>query len=104
MNNLLTLILSNALGEVKPVLSPNNTVPCPGKVTTGLILAGYKTSLCALLGLNANLTTLLIIPLFNPAWENQVSLVISVLAHRPAISPFNGTYLKTSEYLSYIYL
>ena len=45
MNNLLTLILSNALGEVKPVLSPNSTVPCPGKVTTGLILFGYKVSL-----------------------------------------------------------
>ena len=39
MNNLLTLILSNALGELNPVLSPNNTVPCPGKVTIGLILA-----------------------------------------------------------------
>ena len=27
INNLLTLILSKALGEVNPVLSPNNTVP-----------------------------------------------------------------------------
>ena len=39
MNNLLTLILSNALGDERPVLSPNRTVPVPGKVTIGLILA-----------------------------------------------------------------
>ena len=40
MNNLLTLILSNALGFARAVLSPNNTVPLPGKATTGLIRAG----------------------------------------------------------------
>ena len=45
INNLLTLILSNALGADKPVLSPNNTVPWPGNVTTGLILALYNSSL-----------------------------------------------------------
>ena len=53
-----------------------------GNVTTGLILFGYKVSLCVLSGLNANLTAPLIIPLFKPAGENQESLVISVLAHR----------------------
>ena len=39
INNLLTLILSKADGEVNPVLSPNKTVPCPGKVATGFTLA-----------------------------------------------------------------
>ena len=55
MNNLLTLILSNAEGLVRPVLSPNNTVPWPGKVTIGLILARYKSSLDDCEGLNASL-------------------------------------------------
>jgi GTPase SAR1 family protein len=37
INNLRTLILSKADGFVVKVLSPNSTVPCPGKVPTGLI-------------------------------------------------------------------
>ena len=45
MNSLLTLILSNAEGADKPVLSPNNTVPCPGNVATGFTLALYNSSL-----------------------------------------------------------
>ncbi len=49
INSLLTLILSNAEGEVNPVLSPNKTVPCPGKVATGFTLALYKSSLCVYL-------------------------------------------------------
>ena len=56
INNLLTLILSNALGFESAVLSPKRTVPWPGKVTTGLTLAGYRISLCALFGLNASFT------------------------------------------------
>ena len=55
MNNLLTLILSNAEGEVSAVLSPNNTVHWPGKVTIGLILARYKSSLDDCEGLKASL-------------------------------------------------
>ena len=43
------------LGELNAVLSPNNTVPCPGNVTIGLILARYSSSLDAFLGLNASL-------------------------------------------------
>ena len=39
MNNLLTLILSNAEGLLNKVLSPNNNVPCPGSDTIGLTLA-----------------------------------------------------------------
>ena len=38
MNNLRTLILSNALGLLRRVLSPNRTVPSPGNVTIGLTL------------------------------------------------------------------
>ena len=38
MNNRLTLILSKALGDAKPVLSPNKIVPCPEKVATGFTL------------------------------------------------------------------
>ena len=38
-NNLLTLILSKALGLVWAVLSPNKVTPWPGKLTTGLTLA-----------------------------------------------------------------
>src|SRR5210317_2323423 len=104
MNNLLTFILSNALGFDNPVLSPNNTVPCPGNVATGFTLALYNSSLCALVGLNANLTAPLMIPLLKPAGENHESAIKSVLAARPAVSPFNGTNLYKSEYLSYIYL
>lgn len=100
INNLLTFILSNADGVDNPVLSPNNTVPWPGKVTTGLILALYNSSLCVLAGLKASLTAPLITPLLKPAGENQESAIISVLAANPAISPFNGTYLNTSLYLS----
>jgi hypothetical protein len=42
INNLLTLILSNADGADNPVLSPKRTVPCPGKNATGLTLLGYN--------------------------------------------------------------
>ena len=48
----------------------------------------------------ANLTALSIAPLAVPAGENQGKLLISFLAHVPAISPFNGTYLNVSENLS----
>ena len=93
MNNLLTCILSNARGADNPVLSPNNTVPCPGNVTTGFILALYKSSLCVLLGLKASLTAPLIIPLLSPAGQYHASAIKSVIAERPAKSPFTGTYL-----------
>ena len=36
INNLLTFILSNALGLARSVLSPNRTVPSPGNVVIGL--------------------------------------------------------------------
>src|SRR5210317_2293804 len=100
INNLLTLILSNADGALNPVLSPNRTVPCPGKVTTGLILFLYNSSLCVFDGLYANLTAPLITPLLKPAGENHESAIKSVLAAKPAISPFNGTNLNKSLYLS----
>src|SRR6056300_1281711 len=100
INNLLTFILSNALGVDKPVLSPNKIVPCPGKVTTGFILALYNSSLCVFDGLYANLTAPLITPLLKPAGEYHESAIKSVLADKPAMSPFNGTYLNTSLYLS----
>ena len=45
MNNLLTLILSNAEGVDNAVLSPKSSVPWPGNVTIGLTLALYKSSL-----------------------------------------------------------
>jgi hypothetical protein len=45
INNLRTLTLSNAEGAANPVLSPNNTVPCPGNVVTGFTLALYNSSL-----------------------------------------------------------
>ena len=93
MNNLLTLILSKALGLARPVLSPNNTVPWPGKVATGLILFGYNSSLCVFVGLNASLTAPLTTPLLKPAGENQLSAIRSVLAAKPAMSPLSGTYL-----------
>ena len=80
MNNLLTLILSNAEGDVNAVLSPNNTVPWPGNVTTGLTLARYKISLSAASGLKDNLIAPLTPPLLYPAGENHASLSRSDLA------------------------
>ena len=50
MNNLLTLILSNAEGVLSAVLSPKRTVPLLGNVTIGLILALYKSSLMIAMG------------------------------------------------------
>ena len=55
MNSLLTFILSNAEGLVNAVLSPKRTVPWPGNVHIGLILALYKSSLDDCDGLNASL-------------------------------------------------
>ena len=104
MNSLLTLILSKALGDDNAVLSPNRTVPCPGKVQTGFIRFMYNSSLCDLDGLKASLTAPLTFPLLKPAGENQESATKSVLAANPAMSPFKGTNLYTSLYLSYIYL
>ena len=74
MNNLRTLILSNADGVDNAVLSPNNTVPWPGNVVTGLTLALYKSSLDACLGLNATLVIPIYCPLENPAGEIHASL------------------------------
>ena len=62
-NNLLTLILSNALGLVKAVLSPKRVTPWPGKLTTGLTLARYKRSLSACVGLKESLIAPLTPPL-----------------------------------------
>ena len=100
-NSRLTFILSNALGFFWKVLSPNKTVPLPGKVTTGFTLALYSISLCASFGLNASFTAPLICPLVNPPGEKKGSATRSVLAHRPAMSPFNGTIRYTSLNLSY---
>ena len=60
MNNLLTLILSKALGAVNPVLSPKRTVPCPMNVATDLLLLCTIRLFEALVGLNASLTALLL--------------------------------------------
>ena len=58
MNNLRTLILEKALESLAAsVLSPNNTVPCPENVTTGLTLALQSKSLSAYVGLNASFVT-----------------------------------------------
>ena len=73
MNSLLTLILSNAEGDVNAVLSPNSTVPCPGNVTIGLILARYRSSLLDCFGLKASLVIPKYCPLENPAGENHGS-------------------------------
>ena len=84
MNNLRTLILSNAEGLLNKVLSPNSNVPCPGNDTIGLTLALYNVSLSAFLGLNASFVTLRSCPLLTPAGENHASATESVLAHNPA--------------------
>ena len=62
-NNLLTLILSNALGLLSAVLSPKSVTPWPGKLTTGLTLARYNLSLSAFFGLYDNLIAFLTPPL-----------------------------------------
>ena len=41
MNKRRTLILSNALGVARAVLSPKRTIPWPGKAVIGLILFKY---------------------------------------------------------------
>ena len=87
MKSLLTLILSKADGFASSVLSPNNTVPCPGKETTGLIPLTYKSSLFDLVGSKASFVTFLTLPLLNPAGE-MYGLMLSADAHNPAMSPF----------------
>ena len=76
MNNLRTLILSNAEGLLSRVLSPNNIIPCPGKETNGFTLPLYNVSLSALLGLYANLVTPNSCPRFTPAGENHASATV----------------------------
>ena len=83
----LTLIRSNADGEASAVLSPNRIGPEPGNATTGLIADVYKSSLAALLGLNASLTTFCNPPLDVPAGEIQSSPIVEVETHKPAMSP-----------------
>ena len=92
---------SKADGLLKSVLSPNKTEASPWKVTTGLTPLEYRSSRSALLGFHASLITFLRIPRFSPPGENQGSLSQSVLAHRPATSPFNGIQRYTSLNLSY---
>ena len=103
MNNLRTLILSNADGLLSRVLSPNNIIPCPGKETNGFTLPLYNVSLSALLGLYANLVTPNSCPRFTPAGENHASATFEALAHKPATCPAAPIYLYTSLYLSYTY-
>ena len=67
---------------------------------TGLILFGYNSSLCDFVGLKASLAAPRITPRLKPAGEYQESAIMSVLAANPAMSPFNGTNLYTSLYLS----
>src|SRR3990170_138032 len=75
INNLRTLILSNADGFSRRVLSPNKYTPRPGVDTTGLHPTLYRLSLSALAGLYASLTEFLIIPLLRPAGDHQGSFV-----------------------------
>ena len=51
INNLRTLMRSNALGFDCAVLSPYKIVPWPGNEQIGFILARYKMSLLAFCGL-----------------------------------------------------
>ena len=50
INKRRTLIRSNAPGRGAPVLSPNKSVPSPGKVTTGFTPALYSASRSAFVG------------------------------------------------------
>ena len=102
MNNLLTLILSKALGAVNPVLSPKRTVPCPGNVA-GIYSCSVQFVSLVFSWIKRKFNSSLTIPLLKPAGENRLSATRSVLA-RPATSPFSGTNLYTSLYLSYVYL
>ena len=103
MNNLRTFIRSKADGLDCNVLSPNKTIPWPGKDTTGFTPAAYNTSRYVLEGFHANLTAFLIAPRLKPAGENHGSLTVSVYTHKPAMSPFNGIQRYVLLYLSYWY-
>ena len=100
MNNLRTLILSNAEDLNCRVLSPYKSVPCPGKATIGLTPTLYRSSLSTCLGLNANLVTFLILPLVVPAGLNHASATLSAFAESPAIETEAGNHLYLSLYLS----
>ena len=73
MNNLRTLILSNADGFTNCVLSPKRIVPSPGNETTGLTCDWYNLSRSAFFGLKGSFTTPLIWPLVNPPGEKKGS-------------------------------
>ena len=103
MNNLLTLILSKALGAVNPVLSPKRTVPCPGNVA-GIYSCSVQFVSLRLCWIKRKFNSALTIPLLKPMVNTKASAIRSVLVERPAVSPFNGTNLYTSLYLSYAYL
>ena len=81
------------------VFCPHNTVPCPGKLTTGLMPFLYRKSRAAWTGLKANLIIFLICPLSNPALAHHEALSEFTALLSPATSPDRFTHLFLSLYL-----
>ena len=93
-----TLIRSNADAFASPVLSPKRTIPAPAENTTGLILCRIQDDLFVLLlDYKPSFTAFKNSSSFCSCWrDTKGKLLISVRAQIPAISPFNGIYLKVS--------
>jgi hypothetical protein len=99
INNLLTLIRSNADALVCNVFWPNTTTPDLGNAVIGLTLSAYNVSLDAFGKLKDVLSTVGNAPLFRPAGANQGSPTLSLNAYTPGINVDAGalpTVLKTS--------
>ena len=91
INNLLTLILSNAVALSCNVFWPQIQTPVAGNVAIGLILESYNTSLSAWFNLILASITFPNIPLFKPAGANHSAAILSEAAIAPGTITDGGT-------------
>ena len=91
INNLLTFILSKALGLPWSVFWPNTTTPWPGKVAIGLIRFSYKSSLSKFVSLVCASNTSVKPPRFKPAGANHSCPILSEFENTPGRTTEGGT-------------
>ena len=91
INNLRTLILSNAVDLSWNVFWPQIQTPVCGNVAIGLIFSLYKRSLSDWFNLTLASSTLPKTPLFKPAGANHSAAILSEAAIAPGTITDGGT-------------
>ena len=99
INNLRTLILSNAEALFWSVFWPHAQTPTPGNVAIGLILFSYKVSLSVCVKFLSALIAV-IPPLLSPAGAYHSAATVSLYDITPGITTDGGTHTFLPNWLS----